>query len=99
MEELRRIKTSIKLCPCNACQRAKSKAPQLPKTTFKRSDELFFRVHCDLSGRVRTPALQGAEYFIVFVEDASNYKTVMLMRTKDEYLTALDTFISETAWP
>lgn len=93
MEELSKIKTTIRLCQCNSCQRAKSKAPQLPKATFKRSDELHYRVHCDLSGRVRTKAISGAEYFIVFVEDSTNYKTVMLMKTKDEYLVALDTYI------
>ena len=35
------------------------------------------------------PSLQGARYFAVFLDDASNYKFVFLLTTKDKWLDAL----------
>ena len=46
-------------------------------------------LHSDLSGRLRVPSLQGARYFVVFLDDASNYIFVFLLKTKDKWLEAL----------
>eukprot|EP00961_Rhodomonas_salina_P126178 1699618-Rhodomonas_salina.3 len=86
MEELTRVKTTVKVPICEACQRGKSKHKALPKKTLKRSTEPLHRMHADMSGRVRVPTVDGAHYFLLILDDATSYKFVALLRTKDEFI-------------
>ena len=83
------MKSNTKMPRCNACDRAKSRKQPRQKATFKRYPEVMYMLHSDLSGRLRVPSLQGARYFVVFLDDASNYKFVFLLKTKDKWLDAL----------
>eukprot|EP00961_Rhodomonas_salina_P034658 466647-Rhodomonas_salina.1 len=49
-----------------------------------------------MSGIIRTPSIQNAHYFVVFIDDASSYKFVFLLSTKDKWLEALDRVITIT---
>ena len=53
-------------------------------------------LHSDLSGKLRVASLQGSHYFVVFLDDALNYKFVFLLRTKDKWLDALKRVIQIT---
>jgi len=89
MEEVSRLPAKTKMPQCDACEQAKSKRKPRQKSTFKRYPEVMYMLHSDLSGRLRVPSLQGARYFVVFLDDASNYKFVFLLKTKDKWLEAL----------
>jgi len=88
-EEVSRLPAKTKMPKCDACEQAKSKKKPREKATFKRYQEVMYMLHSDLSGRLRVPSIQGARYFVVFLDDASNYKFVFLLKTKDKWLEAL----------
>eukprot|EP00961_Rhodomonas_salina_P290471 3924936-Rhodomonas_salina.1 len=79
--------------PCDACLRAKSKRPPLPKAKFKRATEKLFRLHTDMSGFIPCKSIDGAHYFLLFIDDLTNYKWVYLLAHKDGFITALDKLI------
>ena len=93
MEEITRIPASEKLPVCDSCLRGKSRHKPLPKRTYKRSTEPMHRIHIDASGIIKVPTMDGAHYFLLFLDDATGYKFVALLRTKDEYLDALNALI------
>eukprot|EP00961_Rhodomonas_salina_P105718 1423192-Rhodomonas_salina.1 len=47
-------------------------------------------MHTDLSGIIQTPSLGGAKYFAMFVDDASRYRFVALLKKKSDWLKAFD---------
>eukprot|EP00961_Rhodomonas_salina_P195057 2633517-Rhodomonas_salina.1 len=96
MEELLRIPAWVKMPMCDACERAKSKMPQLPPATFKHAGKKFNRLHTDMSGYIEQASVEGAHYYLVFIDCFSNYKWVYLLKTKDQFLTALDALIIRT---
>jgi len=98
MEELRNIPESVwgSMPRCDTCIRAKTKRRKLPFSTFKRAAEEYCRIHSDLSGLISTPLVEGGQYFTVFVDDASNYKWVFVLKNKDAWLEALDSLIVRT---
>eukprot|EP00961_Rhodomonas_salina_P083098 1116488-Rhodomonas_salina.1 len=51
----------------------------------------MYRLHTDMSGIIQTPTLSGAKYFAVFIDDASRYRFVALLRNKNDWLKAFDT--------
>jgi hypothetical protein len=93
MEEIADMPYSTELPPCEACIRAKSKRKPLPKATFKRTSERFAKLHSDMSGKVRNASYGGSNYFVVFIDDATNMKWVDVMRTKNEFVSKLDDLI------
>eukprot|EP00961_Rhodomonas_salina_P126445 1703789-Rhodomonas_salina.1 len=90
MEELRDLPTRVEPPACTACLKARSKRKPLPKRTFKRHSKPLYMLHTDMSGKVRTMGVNGSYYFVVFADDATNYKFVSTMRTKDEFIPKLD---------
>jgi hypothetical protein len=76
---------------CEVCAEAK-----MPKTSFKsstrRATRILELVHSDISGPVRTPTPEGYRYAINFVDDASRFVVVYLMRNKSEALEKLKEF-------
>ena len=79
MQELADIPVGTELPPCEACILAKSKRKPLPKGTYKRSSEKLYKIHSDMSGKVREKSFGGANYFVVFVDDATNLQWVDVM--------------------
>lgn len=92
MEELNRLqgKRKIRLPGCDACFRGKSKARKPIKTKSHRYREVLYRLHTDMSGKISTRTLQGAQYFCVFVDDASGYKFVTLLKNKSDFIKEFD---------
>ena len=75
MEELWNIPSDTTLPPCTACIRARTKRKPLPKLTFRRTNIRMFRLHIDLTGRLK-PSHEGHRYLILYLDEASNYKWV-----------------------
>ena len=90
MEEILKIPSSTKMPKCDACARAMTKRKPLPKATFLRADKPGIRLHCDSSGLIATPSVEGGRYFTVFVDCCSNFKFVDILKNKDAWLEALD---------
>lgn len=93
MEELLKIPHSCKMPQCDACLRAKFKRPPLPRATFKRSKQKLHRLHTDMSGFIKQPSLDGGHYYLVFIDDFSNYKWLYILKQKSQFLDALDQLI------
>jgi len=98
MEELRTIPASVwaSMPRCDTCIRAKTKRRKLPFSTFKRAAEAYCRIHSDMSGLISTPSVEGGQYFAVFVDDATNFKWVFVLKNKDAWLEALDRLVIRT---
>jgi hypothetical protein len=94
MEELARLPSNTQMPHCDACARAKAKRQAKPPSTFKRFKEVMYMLHSDMSGWIRTKSIQGARYFVTFIDDASNYKFTFLLSVKDKWLEALDRVIT-----
>lgn len=93
MEELLMIPYNLVMPTCEACLRAKSKLK--PKSTAQRprTSVPFRRWHINLSGNIKTPSFGGAHYFMVVVDEGTNYKWVYALQRKKHYLRALDDLI------
>jgi hypothetical protein len=46
--------------------------------------------HTDMSGHIRVPSIDGAHYFLLIMDDATGYKFVALLKTKDEFIYSLN---------
>lgn len=69
------------ILPCNACDLAKGhKVPH--NHTRLRAAHTLDNVHLDLSGIIRTSALCGSTYFILFTDDHTSYRHVAGLITK-----------------
>lgn len=68
--------------PCNSCGLAKGR--KLPhSSTRTRAIAPLENIHLDLSGIIRTSALCGSIYFILFTDDLTSYRHVAGMTSKD----------------
>ena len=77
------IKTDDDSFECKPCLLAKmTRKPH--KSQEIESTHPLEKVHTDLSGIIRTPALGNYSYFLTFIDDYSRYTTVYLVRSKDE---------------
>mmetsp|Transcript_46824 Transcript_46824/g.95765 ORF Transcript_46824/g.95765 Transcript_46824/m.95765 type:complete len:1109 (-) Transcript_46824:511-3837(-) len=90
MEEVARLSKHTQSHHCDACHRANSKRKRKHKHISRRYKEVMYKLHTDMSGKIRTPSTQGASYYVVFIDDASGYKFVSLLKTKDQFIKALD---------
>ena len=72
---------------CKTCSLAKIARKPHKKDKSKpkiESTELLERIHTDLSGKIRTHAVGGYQYFLTFTDDYSRYLTVYLIKSKHE---------------
>ena len=89
--------------PCDVCLATKSKhAPVRKHTVSKRDDDktpdterltIGNRTFCDINGPLPVPSLQGHRWVIEFIDEASNYVQVFLMKTKDEATSKLQLYL------
>ncbi len=70
--------------------RGKSKRRHPAKTHSHRYREVLYRFHTDMSGRIQTPSIHGARYFVVFIDDASGYKFVKFLKHKSDFIKVFD---------
>ena len=80
---------------CEECLAGKM-AESFHKTTDSRSDQLGYRLHCDLSG-IKVPSIRGYRYFLLVVDDATRMDCMKLLKSKEtrEVFPALQETIAE----
>ncbi len=78
---------------CRICKEAKSTVPHYQRGTrsIKKTGEI---VHVDLVGPF-TPDMDGHTYLMVFVDEATRFKSVWGLRTKDQAYTSLKPYIND----
>ncbi|KAI3718145.1 hypothetical protein L6452_18998 [Arctium lappa] len=81
---------------CAACEKGKMKrAPHKPKPEPCTISPLEL-LHMDLCGPMRTQSFGGKKYVLVIVDDYTRYTWVKILRSKDETLDVLITFLKTT---
>src|SRR5205085_209741 len=82
--------TRIKISNCEVCAKGKMTATPFNHSST-RSEELLEIIHMDVAGPMRTKSLNGARYFVVFVDDKSRMSEIRFLREKGE---AYEEFVS-----
>jgi hypothetical protein len=93
------VSNSFDFDRCSECNEAKmiqqryklSLYDSNPEGVFKKLDYLE-EVHSDLCGPINLKTLEGMKYFITFIDKATRFLCVALLRQKDEVLTAFQEF-------
>lgn len=81
------IKKTDAVPECKTCPLAKITRKPHKKNKDKpkiKSTQPLERIHTDLSGKIRTPAVGGYQYFLTFIDDYSRFLTIYLIKSKDE---------------
>nr|KYP43576.1 Retrovirus-related Pol polyprotein from transposon TNT 1-94 [Cajanus cajan] len=78
---------------CDICLRAKQSRESFSISENKSMD-IFQLIHCDLWGPYRTPAFNGARYFLTIVDDFSRAVWIYLLVDKKEVFPYLSQFIT-----
>ena len=68
---------------CRACTEAKMSIKPYPKTQT-RYNVLGLLTHMDVWGKYSIASIQGNQYFLLFVDDATRFTTVTFLKGKDE---------------
>lgn len=79
---------------CEACIVSKS-THKKPKPSQIRAEEKGEHIHSDLCGPFPTPSYGNAVYYICFVDDATRYASVQILKCKSEAAQATIKFIME----
>jgi len=68
---------------CSTCVAAKMTHRPFPKTATQ-TTKLGQLMHIDLWGKYQIQSIQGHQYYILFVDDYSQYVTVKFLKAKNE---------------
>nr|GEY16815.1 hypothetical protein [Tanacetum cinerariifolium] len=79
------------LCP--SCEQGKSKRASHPPKPVPNSRQSLHLLHMDLCGPMRIASINGKRYVLVIVDDYSHYMWVHFLRSKDEALEVIKTFL------
>lgn len=76
---------------CETCN--KCKIHQLPyNNSFTREKEKLGLIHSDICGPMNIPSLDGAKYFVTFIDDRSRYIEVAMLKKRSDVITAFKTY-------
>jgi hypothetical protein len=78
---------------CHGCELGKSTRKPFPGSA-KKTSRILEIVHSDLAGPMQTKSIQGSSYIATFVNDHSHHAVVYFLRSKDQFLAALQKFLS-----
>nr|GEW80642.1 retrovirus-related Pol polyprotein from transposon TNT 1-94 [Tanacetum cinerariifolium] len=81
---------------CSTCEQRKiHQKHHMSKTDFASNKPLYL-LHMDLCGPMRVESINGKRYVLVVVDDYSWYTWVFFLRSKDEALDVIISFIKKT---
>ena len=89
------VDTTTQSTSCDSCIQAKQTVNSFPKEAEGRSKIPGERIFSDVWGKIRTPSLGGAQYFISFIDDATRMVTVMFMKAKSEATGHIKQYVNE----
>ena len=70
---------------CEACQLGKQSRIKFNKNALRTTTKLQI-VHTDVCGPMHNESLNGARYFLLFIDDFSRFCWVYFLKTKGEVL-------------
>ena len=73
-----------KLDFCELCVSGKIHRNPFPKSGRERATESLGIVHSDVCGKISSPSLGQAEYFVVFIDDKTHYVWISVVKHKHE---------------
>ena len=80
---------------CETCLTTKSKRAAVAKKAQPRATLPGELIHTDINGPMSVPTLSGQRYAIEFIDDATRYVQVYLMKTKDEALSRFKEYVAD----
>ena len=80
---------------CETCLTTKSKRAAVAKKAQPRATLPGELIHTDINGPMSVPTLSGQRYAIEFIDDATRYVQVYLMKTKDEALSRFKQYVAD----
>ncbi|KAK4325723.1 hypothetical protein Pmani_003666 [Petrolisthes manimaculis] len=69
---------------CEACVKGKSKKSPFPCNKVKPDREPLELIHSDVCGKINEKSLSKGEYFLTFIDDATRYVWVYILKGKHE---------------
>ena len=69
---------------CKNCVDGKIHRTPFPKNDSKRERMPFELIHSDICGKLNPLSLGGGQYFVTFIDDASRYTWVYILKNKSE---------------
>ncbi|GJY45076.1 retrovirus-related pol polyprotein from transposon TNT 1-94 [Tanacetum coccineum] len=81
------------LCP--SCEMGKSKRATYKSKLVPSTCQKLHLLHMDLCGPMRVTSINGKKYILVIVDDHSRYTWVYFIRSKDEALETIITFLKQ----
>ncbi len=69
--------------PCEPCLNGRQSKMPFPSET-RRAKGLLDLIHSDVCGKVGSPSLVGAEYFLTFIDSHSHYTWVYILQRKSQ---------------
>lgn len=70
--------------PCKGCALRKSHRQPFPNSGRRRATKIGEIVHSDLCGPMSVPSITGSLYYVLFQDDASDFRVVYFQKTKCE---------------
>ena len=67
---------------CESCVNGKICRSSFPLVGWERAEEPLGLVHSDICGKLNSPSLGGAEYFITFIDDKTHYVWIYALKNK-----------------
>ena len=69
---------------CESCVRGKMHRLPFPSDGRERAEEPLGLIHSDVCGKISSPSLGRAEYFVVFIDDNTHFVWVYVIKHKNE---------------
>lgn len=85
---------SGKLEFCDSCAISKSKRHPVSNKSRTRQSKPGELIHTDVNGPMEVPSLKGMRYAVCFIDDATRYGVVYLMKHKSEVLEHFRVYVS-----
>jgi len=89
------ISTTGNFTPCETCLTTKSKRAAVAKKAQPRVTLPGELIHTDINGPMSVPTISGHRYAIEFIDDATRYVQIYLMKTKDEALSKFKQYVAD----
>lgn len=91
IEEVKRMRPSA----CIACWIGKSRKLPAPPSFFAKPVKVYWKLWFDIKGPFKTTSVMGHKYFLLVLDGYSSYKWIFFMKTKDESVDVLRTFVTK----
>lgn len=80
---VRAARTAMQVINCRSCPLGKLAKLPIPSRSKPRSEVVGERLHVDICGPLGKPTLAGGNYIVLFKDEASNYRLVYIVRSRE----------------